>query len=234
MLKAILKEIICPDKCMICSKILESPIESLTCNRCKVQLLERDICSRCGKPYAFHEPICIYCNEEPLRLSRVKALFPYRDLYKESVQRWKYTGIRKYAKGYSELMIESWMEELRREVDVLIPIPISKKRYRQRGFNQALDLAHELSHKTGIPVYDILERCKETKPQSACKKEERAANIKGAISVKEAVPFGEGLTIAFIDDIYTTGSTVRECMSVLEKAAVQINKVYILTVCLAL
>ena len=232
--KAILKEMICPDKCMICSKILESPVESFTCNRCKVQLLERDICNRCGKPYAFHEQTCIYCNEEPLRLLRVRALFPYKDLYKESVQRWKYTGIRKYAKGYSELMAESWMEELKRELDVLVPIPISKKRYQKRGFNQALDLANELSYKTGIPVYDVLERCKETKPQSSCKKEERATNIKGAIKVKEVVPFNEGITIAFIDDIYTTGSTVRECMRVLEEEAVKINKAYILTVCLAL
>ena len=68
---------------MICSKILESPVESFTCNRCKVQLLERDICNRCGKPYAFHEQTCIYCNEEPLRLLRVRALFPYKDLYKD-------------------------------------------------------------------------------------------------------------------------------------------------------
>lgn len=234
MLKAILKEIICPDKCMICSKLLEMPSKSYTCPKCVAHLLERDVCNRCGKPYAFQEQTCLYCKEEPLRLLRVKALFPYSGRYKESIQRWKYTGIRKYAKGYSDLMVENWMEVLRQDVDVFIPIPISKKRYQKRGFNQALDLANQLSRQTGIPVYDVLERCKETKPQSSCKKEERARNIRGAIKMKEGFSFDEPMTLAFIDDIYTTGSTVRECMHVLEKAGVKTEKVYILAVGLAL
>ena len=234
MLKAILKEMICPDKCIICSKLLERPSKSYTCPKCEAQLLERDVCNRCGKPYAFQEQTCLYCKEEPLRLVCVKALFPYSGRYKESIQRWKYTGMRKYAKGYSALMVENWMEVLRQEVDGFIPIPISEKRYQKRGFNQALDLANQLSSQTDIPVYDVLERCKETKPQSSCKKEERARNIKGAIKMKEGFSFEEPVTLAFVDDIYTTGSTVRECMHVLEKAGVKAKKVYVLAVGLAI
>lgn len=225
---------ICLDRCIICSQFLDKPSEHFTCCKCEANLLERDVCSRCGKPYGLGEKTCFYCQEVPIHVSRVLALFPYTGLYKESVLRWKYSGIRKYAKGYADLMNFTFMDEIKDEVDGLIPIPISNKRYRQRGFNQALDLANQLSHKTSIPVYDVLERCKETKPQSACKKEERAANIKGAIRVKEAIPLSGPLTIAFIDDIYTTGSTVRECISVLEKTSLEIRKIYILTVCLAI
>lgn len=234
MLPTLLKEWICPDRCIVCSKFLDKPGEVFTCCACEVLLLERDLCSRCGKPYALNEGVCLYCHEVPRHISRIRALFPYTGLYKESVLRWKYSGIRKYGKGYADLMMGTFMNEIKDEVDGFIPIPISRKRYRQRGFNQALDLAHALSQQTHIPVYDILERCKETKPQSACKKEERATNIKGAISLKEHIPLEGPLTIAFIDDIYTTGSTVRECINVLEQTSLEIKKIYVLAVCLAI
>lgn len=234
MLRAILKKMICPDKCIICSQLLEEPSKTYTCSKCAVHLLERDVCDRCGKPYAFQEKICLYCKEEPLRLVCVKALFPYDEHYKESIQRWKYKGMRKYAKGYGAWMVESWIDILSEEIDGFVPIPISKRRYQRRGFNQALDLANQLYNATGIPVYDVLERCRETKPQSSCKKEERTRNIRGAIKVKEDFYLQESVTLAFIDDIYTTGSTVRECIYMLEKAGIKLNKVYVLVVGLAM
>lgn len=219
---------------MICHELLETDRAHYTCIKCETKLLERDICDRCGKPYAPILGTCMYCNEVPNSVSKVMALFPYVDLYKESVLRWKYTGVRKYAKGYANLITSELIHKQELQIDGFIPVPISYKRYIKRGFNQAFDLAKQLEAKTQIPVYDILERCKETKPQSACKKEERAMNIRGAIHLKSNLSLEKPINIALVDDIYTTGSTICECIRVIKKAQIPVDKVYILTVCLAI
>lgn len=234
MLQMTLKNLICPNKCMVCQTLLDINQNQYTCVKCETSLLERDVCDRCGKPYAPILGECMHCHQVPNNLLRVLALFPYIDLYKESVLRWKYTGIRKYAKGYAHLIVSELIHKEGLEIDGFIPIPISYKRYKKRGFNQALDLAKQLEAKTDIPVYDVLERCKETKPQSACKKEERARNIRGAIHLKSNLPLEGPVSIAFVDDIYTTGSTIYECIRAMKETKVQINKIYVLTVCLAI
>ena len=234
MLQTTLKNLICPDKCMICLAFLEPNHKGYTCVKCETSLLERDVCDRCGKPYAPILGECMYCHEVPNNQLRVLALFPYIDLYKESILRWKYTGIRKYAKGYADLIVSELIHKEELEIDGFIPVPISYERYKKRGFNQALDLAKQLEAKTHIPVYDVLERCKETKPQSACKKEERANNIRGAIHLKTNLPLEGRVSIALVDDIYTTGSTIYECIRAMKEAGVQVDKIYVLTVCLAI
>lgn len=232
---AVLKEWVCPDKCMICGVLLENSTPEYMCDTCKEGLLTKDICPRCGKPYSAKEDVCPYCYEMPSQVTRILALCPYTDLYKESVLRWKYTGIRKYARGYGMLMAYTLIRAHKLEIDYLVPIPIARHRYLDRGFNQAYDLAVEISKHTNIPVWDILERSRDTKPQSACKKEERIKNIRGAIKVKDEIDFKGPIKIAFVDDIYTTGSTIKECIRVLKKVKnIEIEEIYVLAVCLAI
>lgn len=236
----VLREWLCPNKCIVCRSFLEEHSEVGLCLHCEEKLLERDLCPRCGKPYGVDSSTCSYCDQVPKRITRVLGLFPYVDLYKESVLRWKYTGIRKYAKGYGALMA-SLVEVEHLEIDCLIPIPIARHRYLERGFNQALDLAEEVSRRTSIPVWNVLERAHDTKPQSACKKEERAKNIYKSIQIKESIRYDPvieengPINIAFLDDIYTTGSTVAECIRALKQdTSIQVQNIYVLTVCLAI
>lgn len=225
-----------PDKCMICRKLLtdvNGTVQCICC-ACEQELFNQHICSKCGKPYAV-EDTCLYCGEMPRGITRIMSLFPYRDDYKASVKRWKYKGIRRYGAGFAKLMASELIGREGVSIDVLIPIPISDKRYAERGFNQALDLAREVSKLTNIPVYDVLSRNKNTKPQSACTKQERRENIRGSIKVNGAISDLAHKNIAFIDDIYTTGSTVQECIKVIKENVEDINEeVYVLTVCLAI
>ena len=230
-----LKTWICPDKCMVCGIVLEDNDLEYICNSCKEGLLTKDVCDRCGKPYSIKGHLCPYCYEMPRQVTRILALCPYIDLYKESVLRWKYTGIRKYARGYGVLMANTLIKLQQLEIDYLVPIPIARHRYLDRGFNQAYDLAIQISKHTQIPVWDILARSRDTKPQSACKKEERIKNIHGAIKLKDEVSFTKPIKLAFIDDIYTTGSTIKECIRVLQKVEkIEIETIYVLVVCLAI
>lgn len=204
---AVIKGLLYPPKCIVCGQILDIPLEHSQ---------EEFFCGYCIQG-VLEEPQGCYCEEKDQDEGIiVKGLFPYSDNYQRSVLKWKYSGVRKYAKGYGQLM--SFMEIPWEEIDALIPVPVSPSRYRKRGFNQALDLAQELSVLTGVPTYDVLERSRNTKPQSECTKKERHSNIKGSIGVNQKVLQSvdkEIKKIVLIDDIYTTGSTAKECAKIL-------------------
>ncbi|MGL5677590.1 MAG: ComF family protein [Cellulosilyticaceae bacterium] len=225
-----------PDKCIICGKLLERPQKEkavYTCVACESYLDEVKKCPRCGRPYVIQDT-CTYCHEIPEKITAIRGLFPYVDAYKESILRWKYRGIRKYARGYAELIVSQILEKEKFEIECLIPIPIAPNRYGQRGFNQAEDLAQAISEQTGIPVLSVLERTHGTKPQSACTKEERRQNIRGTVKIIQEMPKKYPLKVAFIDDIYTTGSTVLECIKVLHQAQWYPSEIYIFTVGIAI
>lgn len=99
---------------------------------------------------------------------------------------------------------------------VLIPIPLSIKRERKRGFNQAKEIAKELSKKLNLPLTDdILLKIKETFPQVELEEKARIENIKESFAVSRKL---NGEKILLIDDIYTTGATMEECVKTLKVA----------------
>jgi len=99
---------------------------------------------------------------------------------------------------------------------VLVPIPLHKKRLKWRGFNQAEELAKELSKSLGIPLSsNLLIRLKETLPQVDLSKEERENNIRGAFAVINSELI-QKKKILLVDDVYTTGITMEECARLLK------------------
>lgn len=110
---------------------------------------------------------------------------------------------------------------------MLLPVPLHHKRLREREFNQSLLLAKKIGKALKIPLIpDNLQRIRWTRPQIELKGEERLINVKGAFALKNHKTI-EGKSILLIDDVYTTGATVRECSKILKKAGVE--KVYVLT-----
>jgi ComF family protein len=230
-----LKELIYPNKCIICRDILENNVIGHLCDKCYSFVLRHHLCSRCGRPYNIGDTFCVYCNQEESDIERVISLFPYDEKFKKAVLRWKYQGIRKYAKGYADLFANDLCVIDSLKIEALIPVPLSPFRARMRGFNQAEDLANEISKLTGIKVYDVLRRVKDTKPQSKCTKKERLSNIKGSIAVKADISSLDINNIAIIDDIYTTGATVKECIHAMNRQNLLIDKkIYVLTVCVGI
>ena len=111
---------------------------------------------------------------------------------------------------------------------VLVPIPLHKSRFKKRGYNQSLILAKGIGKKLNLPVLDCLERVKNTKMQFGLKKEEREENIKGAFQVKSSKFKVKNFQQAFlVDDVSTSGATLKEATNVLKRAGVA--KVYGLT-----
>ncbi len=103
-------------------------------------------------------------------------------------------------------------------VDMIMPVPLHAKRLRQRGFNQALLLAHRMSERHGLPlVYDNLIRQRSTRPQVELKGDERIKNVKGAFTLRQPGKVEEK-NIILVDDVFTTGATMNECAQVLKQA----------------
>lgn len=223
MLKTIL-EIVYPPKCIWCRKILQPMDGTYCCHLCEDKLEE--VRQGLLKEEQTLKVIEVLGEEENLQLNPCLALVPYSLEYRQAILRWKYSGIRKYAKAFASLIVERKILE-RLQIDMLVPVPLAPSRMKKRGFNQALDLAEEMGKLTEIPVWNCLKRTRDTKPQAECSKRERSENIKDSITFNEQFEESKQYKkqkrietvncIAIIDDIYTTGSTARECMKVLEK-----------------
>lgn len=216
-----------PHKCIFCQSILEEG-NPYFCPLCLSKLEEEqayifrneDIESykiRDGSAFEMEE------TEDCSQKEKIIAALSYNNEYRYAILRWKYRGIRRYAKGFARLVIER-LEALQiNNIQVLIPVPLASSRQRKRGFNQALDLAYEISKIYPSEVWDILTRIRDTKPQSACTRQERYTNVKGSIRLKTSsnekiATCTEPIkSVALVDDIYTTGSTINECIRTLKQ-----------------
>lgn len=105
--------------------------------------------------------------------------------------------------------------------DLVVPVPLSSKRLRERGFNQASVIAKAVSEILSIPLgEDVLVRCRETRRQTELDESLRASNVDGAFAVKEIWDIS-GLKIILIDDVVTTGNTIHEAASALMDAGAE-------------
>jgi ComF family protein len=143
-------------------------------------------------------------------------------LVKKLIQNFKYPPLIRELKKELALIIVSHFLLLDKRPNfsdfVLVPIPLSKKKLKWRGFNQAEEIAKELANFLKIPlISDCLVKIKETKDQVELSEKERRENVKGAFFVKNR---GEifGRNILLIDDVFTTGATMEEAARVLKEA----------------
>ena len=149
---------------------------------------------------------------------------------KTSMYAFKYNNRREYAKFYAHAIIENYGNIIASwKADVIVPVPMYKKKKIKRGYNQAEVLAGKLSEKLGIPMdTDIIYRVRNTIPQKELKDEERKNNIKNAFQIrKNGLKYSK---IVLVDDIYTTGTTIDECAGEFLQAGV--NQVYFITACI--
>lgn len=219
-------ELLYPAKCPFCGRIVPEGI----CGRCreKVITVREPLCKKCGKPVRNErEEFCYDCKEKSHLFEDGRSLWVHQSPVSEAVYAMKYQNRRIYGKIFGNEMAEKYGQYLKeRQVDLIVPIPLHKKRKRKRGYNQAEILARTLSEAVKIPMADdVLIRVKETCPQKSLNDKERRRNIRGAFEVKKRLT---GRKIVLIDDIYTTGSTLDEAAKTLLGAGAE--KVYFLTI----
>jgi ComF family protein len=146
-------------------------------------------------------------------------------LVKKLIQNFKYPPLIRELKKELALIIVSHFLLLDKRPNfsdfVLVPIPLSKKKLKWRGFNQAEEIAKELANFLKIPlVSDCLIKTKETKDQVELSEKERKENIKGAFFVKNKEKI-VGKNVLLVDDVFTTGATMEEAAKVLNEAGAE-------------
>ena len=229
-LKRILSKItdlLFPRRCTICDVVIAS--QEGICGSCrkKVHSLRGDTCMKCGKKIKENNAYCYDCMRRDHYFERNFSVFEY-PVIRESLYRFKYRGRAEYAAYYARKACELHGKRIMElHADAIVPVPIHKSRFRKRGYNQAKELARELSALTGIPVCnDLIKRVKSTKALKTMDVRERQNNLKKAfLIIQNDVKLK---TIIVVDDIYTTGSTLDAIAKVCKAAGIEY--VYSLTV----
>ena len=204
-------DLIYPPKCVLCGKLLKNE--------------EKNICCECNADFE------ILCPEKSgqsftnIRLSI--APFYYEGKIRDALLRYKFHGKSCYSKFFAVYMYEE-LNQTELKPDIITWVPLSRKRLRARGYDQARLLAEELSELTSTECVRLLKKRRNVKPQSTVGAyEERKKNISGAYSAYNVEKL-QSKNILLIDDIITTGSTAGECAGELLKAGA--GEIFVLTV----
>lgn len=223
-----------PPSCAGCGEPI-SPAEPLEfCLLCRdsLKLVGSPSCPTCGLPLSPEAPEsyqCGACLGGLYRFDRARAAGIYRGLLREVVHRFKYQGHISLARPLAQLLLPPARELLAlHDLHVVVPVPLHRRRLRDRGFNQAALLARRLGASLDLPVrYTVLRRRRWTEPQIGLSPSRRAENVRGAFAVSEpAAVRDQGVLL--VDDVFTTGETVDQCVRALKGAGAR--KVAVLTV----
>ncbi|MGB9894147.1 MAG: ComF family protein [Candidatus Saccharicenans sp.] len=138
---------------------------------------------------------------------------------KEAIILFKYKGYENLSRPLASLAYKALADKgIFSGIDFILPVPLHKKREKARGFNQSELLARELSRLSSIPTLSgLLVKIKNTPAQVSLEATDREVNLKGAFQVKKIERI-KGQSLLLIDDVFTTGSTLKECSLVLYEA----------------
>jgi ComF family protein len=225
-----LLEFFLPRLCLFCGTAVGEEAEVAVCSDCEAQIkwVESPLCTCCGAVFASRDGVdrvCGDCQKDPPAFTRARAAAIYDGPAAQAVKRFKFGGKMAYLP-----VMQAWLQrplclELLADADLIAPVPLHPRRLRQRGFNQALLLAHAFPE---VPLgREVLVRVRHTVPQVELKPKERRDNVKGAFAVPNPV-LVKDKSVLLLDDVFTTGATVNECAKVLLKAGAR--RVDVLTV----
>lgn len=222
-----------PQSCQLCEKSVENSSNGVVCSDCwkttKVFTTQETICHKCSR-FLSNKPsdsktFCHQCDEHYYDLAR--AIGKYEKGFSASILNLKREPI--VARKLQKMFFETFQKTPFQDTTLIIPIPLSKQRFLERGFNQASVLARILAKKTGIKLDEhSLVRTKHSKIHRAgMDKKGRAMSVEKAFEVKREKLI-KGENILLVDDVFTSGATASACAKILKKKGA--DKVYVFTI----
>ncbi|WP_426661056.1 ComF family protein [Rhodanobacter aciditrophus] len=205
-----------PLRCLLCGAPGEQGVD--LCAACATELpRNRSCCARCALPLPAPAALCGECQRHAPPWQAAWAPFRYGWPLDRLESRFKFGG--DLAAGRTLAML--WRREPMPlpKPDLLLPVPLHRARLRQRGYNQALELARPMARHCGLPLrHDALLRRRGTAAQTELDAVGRRRNVRGAFVVRAGVALPAH--VAIVDDVMTTGATLAECARVLKRAGV--------------
>lgn len=227
---------------------LSKSLLSLLCTRCQVcEQWQRDaVCAECHQAFrggshrchccakrldGLHE-VCGRCVQRPPSFDRTFAALDYTYPWDRLITRFKFSGACELAGPLAVPMVKALQQARTGLVmpHVLLPVPLAEGRLRERGYNQAWELARRVGPALGVSAQARwAERVIATPHQIGLGREERMHNLRGAFAVTPAGRVGlAGRSVAILDDVMTTGSTVEELAATLRRAGAAAVQVWVL------
>jgi ComF family protein len=224
-------DLLYPARCAACDAVLDRP-NDVFCGACALTLHPLEsACPRCARPTAVpinRPPPCVGCLERPPRFALAAAAFEYGGAIAEAIRRLKWQRMPELAPALGVLLYAA----LRRapagfgDVDLIVPVPLHRRRLRAREFNQAAELAaamREAARAREAPLGRVtldargLTRVRDTPPQTGLDAAQRRRNVLDAFRVRDPARV-EGRRVLLVDDVLTTGATAEACASALGRA----------------
>jgi ComF family protein len=199
-----------PDSCQLCG---DAASGTPLCRGCAGDLpWIGTACPVCARPVDVAGP-CGRCLARPPRWHAAIAPLAWAFPVDRLVARLKYGGAITHARLLGDLLADA-VEG--RRVDVIVPVPLHPERLRSRGYNQALEIARSAARRLGVPLRPRgAERVRPTPPQAGLPAKQRLRNVKGAFA---SVGRFDGLAVAIVDDVLTTGATASDLARALLRA----------------
>lgn len=230
-------DLILPPKCLKCAVRVDTAHN--ICPDCWKELtfITDSKCFVCGFPFGiettmgndiFQENLCGVCQKVGRSFDKAVSALRYDDESRNMIIAFKHQDRTEYATYFTKLLKQAG-KELFNNIDIVIPVPLHKKRLITRRFNQSALLSYMLARDLCLEHKpELLIRTKDTPPQQG-NSNKRSINVKGAFKINpKDLSFVKGKNILLIDDVYTTGATAENCSKALKKGGAK--AVYVLTI----
>jgi ComF family protein len=214
-------ELLWPSRCLLCGGAGDDGVD--LCRDCAAGLPRNELaCSVCAEPLPATDEATRICGECLLDPPAFDAGFvPFRYAYPldHLVRGLKFRGELACGRALGQVFARCVLERGEPLPETIVPVPLAPRRYRERGYNQATELALAIRAVTGVSVTtELVIRQRDTPEQAGLDRSARRTNVKGAFTALAPL---RARRVAILDDVVTTGSTVRELACVLRQAGAE-------------
>lgn len=222
--------VVYPAQCPVCGEKV-SYREGTIHTQCKNRLpyINGARCRKCSKEiFDIREEYCYDCQKIKHIYREGIALFKHSGTIKNAVYAVKYNNKREYLDLFADELINEYGDIIRQwDADILVPVPLHKKKKIKRGFNQAEEFAKRIGIRIGMKMETrAIARVRNTVPQKELSDKERKKNLEKAFKVNKNIVKSKKIIV--VDDIYTTGSTIDACAKALFEN--EADEVYFITI----
>jgi len=212
-------------KCVCCENDLILPEEIGVCRSCLAEVEPNDepMCDVCGRVISRGLDVCGDCLMKPPPFIKHRSYATYENILRQIILIYKYKGISILKKPLTSLLLSMFTSHFKGRFDYVVPVP--NDRSRRREFDPVTLIAKRFAKNLNIPLRtDLLKKIKNTPPQALLTQKQRLINLNGAFKLTKKENIRKK-RIILLDDVYTTGTTVKKCASLLSGAHADVEAI---------